>query len=95
MVSLLSKIFIKNRDDVTDSAVRKAYGSLCSALGIVLNVLLFAGKYIAGVVFLGSHLLVELGGVGLETVLAQDELGEVEREAVGVIKFEGDLSANL
>ncbi len=50
MVSLLSKIFIKNRDDVTDPAVRKAYGSLCSALGIVLNVLLFAGKYIAGAV---------------------------------------------
>ena len=50
MISLLSKIFIKNRDDVTDSAVRKAYGSLCSALGIVLNVLLFAGKYIAGAV---------------------------------------------
>ena len=48
MVSLLSKIFIKNRDDVTDPAVRKAYGSLCSAFGIVLNVLLFAGKYIAG-----------------------------------------------
>lgn len=35
---------------MTDPAVRKAYGSLCSALGIVLNVLLFAGKYIAGVV---------------------------------------------
>ena len=50
MVSLLSKIFIKNRDDVTDPAVRKAYGSLCSALGITLNVLLFAGKYIAGAV---------------------------------------------
>lgn len=50
MVSLLSRIFIKNRDDVTDPAVRKAYGSLCSALGIVLNVLLFAGKYIAGAV---------------------------------------------
>ena len=50
MVSLLSKIFIKNRDDVSEPAVRKAYGSLCSALGIVLNVLLFAGKYIAGAV---------------------------------------------
>ena len=50
MVSLLSKIFIKNRDDVTDPAVRKAYGSLCRAVGIVLNVLLFAGKYVAGVV---------------------------------------------
>ena len=50
MLSLLSKIFIKNRDDITNPTVRKAYGSLCSALGIALNVLLFAGKYIAGVV---------------------------------------------
>lgn len=50
MLSLLSKIFIKNRDDITNPAVRKAYGSLCSALGIALNVLLFAGKYIAGVI---------------------------------------------
>lgn len=50
MVSLLSKIFIKNRDDITNPAVRKAYGSLCSALGIMLNVLLFAGKYAAGLI---------------------------------------------
>lgn len=50
MVSLLSKIFIKNRDDITNPAVRKAYGSLCSALGITLNVLLFAGKYVAGLI---------------------------------------------
>lgn len=50
MLSLLSRIFIKNRDDITNPTVRKAYGSLCSALGIALNVLLFAGKYIAGVV---------------------------------------------
>lgn len=50
MVSVLSKIFIKNRDDVTDPAVRKAYGSLCSILGIALNVILFAGKYVAGLI---------------------------------------------
>lgn len=50
MVSLLSKIFIKNRNDITNPAVRKAYGSLCSALGITLNVLLFAGKYAAGLI---------------------------------------------
>ena len=50
MVSLLSKIFIKNRDDITNPAVRKAYGSLCSALGITLNVPLFAGKYAAGLI---------------------------------------------
>ena len=48
MITLLSKIFIKNRGDVTNPAVRKAYGMLCSLTGIFLNVLLFAGKYIAG-----------------------------------------------
>ena len=50
MLSVLSKIFIKNRDNVTDPAVRKAYGSLCSTLGIFLNVLLFAAKYAAGLI---------------------------------------------
>ena len=44
MVTLLSKIFIK--DNTED--VRKAYGSLCSILGIVLNILLFIGKYAVG-----------------------------------------------
>ena len=48
MITLLSKIFIKNHDDVTNPDVRKAYGMLCSLTGIFLNVLLFAGKYIAG-----------------------------------------------
>ena len=50
MITLLSKIFIKNHDDVTNPAVRKAYGMLCSLTGIFLNVLLFAGKYIAGTI---------------------------------------------
>ena len=49
MINLLSKIFIKNRDKVNDPAVRRAYGTLCSLYGIFLNVLLFAGKYFAGV----------------------------------------------
>lgn len=50
MINILSSIFIKDRDNVTDPLVRKAYGSLCSVLGIVLNILLFAGKYLAGVI---------------------------------------------
>lgn len=50
MVDLLSKIFIKNRTEYGNAAVRKAYGTLCSVLGIFLNVLLFAGKYAAGVI---------------------------------------------
>lgn len=48
MVKLLSKIFIKNPENTADPAVRRAYGSLCGALGIALNLLLFACKYIAG-----------------------------------------------
>lgn len=49
MISLLSKWFIKDRDNVTDPAVRRAYGSLCGIVGIALNLLLFAGKFLAGI----------------------------------------------
>ena len=48
MITLLSKLFIKNREDVKDQKVRQAYGVLCGAVGIFLNLCLFAGKFIAG-----------------------------------------------
>ena len=44
MVKLLAKIFIKNPTEYTSQTVRKAYGTLCSVLGICLNALLFARK---------------------------------------------------
>ena len=47
MISLLSKIFIREEGEITNQ-VRKAYGSLCSIVGICLNVLLFGIKYFAG-----------------------------------------------
>lgn len=50
MVKLLSKIFIKNPENTGDPAVRRAYGSLCGILGIALNLILFAGKYSAGII---------------------------------------------
>lgn len=50
MITFLSKLFIKNRDDVKDPAVRQAYGVLCGAVGILLNLLLFAGKFFAGMI---------------------------------------------
>ena len=50
MFGILSKIFIKNRDDLENPAVRRAYGVLSGALGIVLNILLFAGKLTAGLI---------------------------------------------
>lgn len=49
MISLLSKIFIKENGEITHQ-IRKAYGSLCSIVGICLNVLLFAIKYFAGTI---------------------------------------------
>lgn len=48
MLTFLSKIFIRDRENVTDPKVRTAYGTLCSIYGIFLNVLLFIGKFIAG-----------------------------------------------
>ena len=44
MVTFLAKYFIK--EDCAD--LRTAYGTLCSVLGIVLNLLLFAFKFLAG-----------------------------------------------
>ena len=48
MITLLSNFFIKNKNDVEAPAVRKAYGILCGAVGIFLNLCLFAGKFFAG-----------------------------------------------
>lgn len=48
MIHLLTRLFIKNSHDTGHPAVRRAYGTLVSVTGILLNVLLFALKLIAG-----------------------------------------------
>ena len=48
MIRLLSRWLIPDRDNVTSPAVRRAYGTLCGAVGIALNILLFIGKFFAG-----------------------------------------------
>ena len=48
MISLLAKWLIPNREQVEDGAVRRAWGALCGFVGIGLNILLFAGKLVAG-----------------------------------------------
>lgn len=47
MVALLAKI-LKLEESSADKK-RSAYGQLCGMVGIVLNILLFAGKFLAGV----------------------------------------------
>mgnify|MGYP004626345299 FL=1 len=46
MITLLAKIFIKDNEDKTK--LREAYGMLCGIVGVLLNILLFAGKFLAG-----------------------------------------------
>ena len=50
MIELLSRWFIRNRENTGDPAVRRAYGRLCGLVGIGLNLLLFGGKLFAGTV---------------------------------------------
>ena len=46
MIQLLSRFFIP--DDLPADQKRGAYGMLCGVVGICLNILLFAGKFFAG-----------------------------------------------
>lgn len=50
MIRLLTKLFIKNPDDISSPAVRQAYGVLSGSVGIFFNLVLFAGKFAAGLI---------------------------------------------
>lgn len=50
MIIPCAKLFIKDCKNYSDPSVRRSYGVLCSATGIVLNIILFAGKLIAGLI---------------------------------------------
>ncbi len=49
MITLLAKWFIQNHKEYKNEKVRSAYGMLCSIVGIFWNLVLFGGKYFAGV----------------------------------------------
>ena len=50
MISILAKRFIKDYTNMKSPHVRHSYGMLCGIVGIVLNVLLFIGKFLAGTI---------------------------------------------
>lgn len=50
MITLLSKLFIKNNKDYSNPKVREQYGVLCGGFGIFLNILLFVFKFIFGTI---------------------------------------------
>lgn len=48
MLTILSRIFVRDRENTGEAAVRAAWGALCGALGVALNLLLFALKLSVG-----------------------------------------------
>lgn len=50
MIKLLAGIFIKDCKNYSNQKVRTAYGYLCGIVGIIINILLFGGKFAAGTI---------------------------------------------
>ena len=51
MSNLLIRLFIKDSENIKSPAVRRAYGTLASVVGIVLNLLIAGAKVIVGTLF--------------------------------------------
>ena len=51
MTKLLIKLFVKNYSDTNNRVVRQSYGTMTSIVGIIINFLLFVGKFTIGTVF--------------------------------------------
>ena len=49
MTKLLGRLFIKNYENTTDPSVRKAYGTLSSVVGIIINLILAIFKLLCGI----------------------------------------------
>ena len=77
MITLLSRIFIKDRKNFKSSPVRSAYGTLCSILGIILNLLLVVFKMIAG----------SLSGSVAITADAVNNLSDAASSVISLIGF--------
>ena len=48
MTEILSKIFVKNHENLSDPSVRKAYGTMAGGIGIAVNMILALTKLLLG-----------------------------------------------
>lgn len=60
MMSLLIKIFIKDKENVSTPSVKKAYAELSSIVGIILNIFLCTSKILIG--FLSNSIAISADG---------------------------------
>lgn len=51
MSAFFARLFVKNWEKTGDPVVRRAYGTMVSIIGILVNILLAAGKILTGVLF--------------------------------------------
>jgi len=77
MTDLLSKIFIKKYRETTNPAVRTAYGTMVSIVGILFNVLLFAAKFSVGTIFASVSI----------TADAVNNLSDAASQIISLISF--------
>lgn len=77
MIELLSRLFVKNSKDVKNPAVRRAYGIMTGTVGILVNLLLAAGKMIVGV----------LGGLVSVQADAVNNLSDAGSSIISLISF--------
>ena len=77
MIEVLANWFIPRRDRMENGALRRAYGTLCGAVGIGLNILLFMGKFFAG----------QLSGSIAVTADAFNNLSDAGSSAVTLLGF--------
>ena len=77
MTALLCRLFIKDRDNVSSPKVRGAYGALSSIVGIILNLILFAGKLTVGL----------LAGAISITADAVNNLSDAGSQIISLVSF--------
>ena len=77
MTEILCRLFVKDRENIKSPAVRRAYGTMVSVVGIVLNFVLAMGKIVVGILF-GA---ISLAGDGI------NNLSDAGSQVISFISF--------
>ena len=77
MTEFLCKLFVKDRENIKSSAVRRAYGTLVSVVGIIMNLLVAVGKITVGLIF-GA---ISLAGDGI------NNLSDAGSQIISLVSF--------
>ena len=77
VTELLCRLFVKDRENIRSPEVRRSYGTLASIVGIIVNIVLAAGKIAVGIMF-GA---ISLAGDGI------NNLSDAGSQIISLISF--------